>query len=79
MSNNISIKEQIEILKAEIDALNEECAQKMTNVIGDSKTRILSYSKQQELDNVIAYYTKKIAVKVVDLEELEKIEKEENK
>lgn len=74
MKQKLSKEEQSASIKNEIEKLNNECAEKMANIVGKSNTRILSYSKQQELDKTIEFYTKKIAKLVVDLEELDGIE-----
>ena len=70
-NNKLSREEKIAKIYAEIDRLNDECAAKMAEVIGSTETRILSYTKQQEVDRLISEYTKKIAKFVVDKEELE--------
>lgn len=69
----LSIEEEIEKLNQEIDRLNDECAEKMAEVLGGVESRILSYSQQQAMDKIIDTYTKKIAKLVVEKEELEEI------
>lgn len=67
----LTIAQQIENLNNEIDRLNDECAEKMSEVLGDVQGRILSYAKEQEVNKIIDRYTKKIAKLVVEKEELE--------
>ena len=69
----LTIEEEIEQLNNEIDRLNDECAEKMAEVLGGVEARILSYSQQQEMDKIINTYTKMIAKLVVEKEELEEL------
>lgn len=70
---DLTIDERIKEISAEIDRLNDECADKMSEVLGDVKSRILSFSKEQEVNKIVDHYTKKIARLVVEKEELEEL------
>ena len=63
----------------EIDRLiiekNNECAEAMANITGGADTRILSYAKEQELQEVIEKFTGELAKLIVEREELEEEKK----
>ena len=64
------VKLLIEEKQQQVDKLNSECAEKMAAILEGKNTRILSYNDQKALDDTIEYYTKRIAKRVVDIEDL---------
>jgi len=64
---------QIDKLKTEINRLNDACAEKLNQVAGNNTSRILSYAQEEEINKTVDVYTKKIAKLVLDLEELEEV------
>lgn len=72
------VDDVIERKRKEVEELNDECATKLAEIVGDKHTRILSYNDQKEVDDIIAFYTKKIARLVVDIEYLEEGKNEED-
>lgn len=65
------IEHRIMEIDAQIVELNNSCAEAMAEITGYEDTRILSYSKEEELNKVIDNYTSKIAKLIVEKEELE--------
>lgn len=63
-------EELIESLKNEIEELNSKCADEIAKITEGVNSRILPYGKETELDEIINKYTKLLAPKIVDLEEL---------
>lgn len=70
-----SVEEKIKKIDEEIEKLNDACASEMAEVLGGVTGRILSYAKQEEVDRIIEKYTKKIAVLMVDKDEILQNEK----
>ena len=69
------IEERLHQIEHEIIDLNNACAEEMASVTGGVETRILSYAKEQELNQIIDNYTGKIAKLLVEKEELEEEKK----
>ena len=65
------IDERRHQIEHEIIDLNNSCAEEMAGVTNGVETRILSYAKEQELNEIIENYTSKIAKLLVEKEELE--------
>lgn len=75
MKGKLTIDEQIEKIKQQIEVLSEECAVKIDEVLAGSKSRVVSFSQQEKIDKIIEDNTKKTAKLIVDLEELEEEKK----
>lgn len=76
MYKNIDqINKRIDVLNVEIQKLNDECADKLAHITEGVTSRIMSYAQEEEMNNTIDHYTKKLAILIVELEELEEIKK----
>ena len=67
------VDQRINELNSEIQRLNDECAEKLSQISNASTSRIMSYGQEEEMNKIINHYTAILAKYIVELEELEEI------
>ena len=70
MDKNLTTKEQIIKIKAEIDFLKSELADKVYKLVGNTTARVLPVNTKEQLDKLTNSYAKKIAHLTLDLKDL---------
>lgn len=70
------INQKIEKINHQMQLINDECTTKIAEIAGGSSSRILSYTKEEELNKTIDEHTKKLSKLIVELEELELLRQE---